>query len=77
MICPTGEAKYFCKGDWTQNCPTGKSPAANQFIRPVELVRKCAEKSDPGSNLAVSRRDRASQHVAVAKLVSGPIQALL
>jgi hypothetical protein len=17
MICPTGEAKYFCKGDWT------------------------------------------------------------
>jgi hypothetical protein len=29
MICPTGEAKYFCKGDWTHdstNRPTGKSP---------------------------------------------------
>jgi hypothetical protein len=26
MICPTGEAKYFCKGDWTANsliCPAG------------------------------------------------------
>jgi len=29
MICPTGEAKYFCKWDSTQKCPTGKSPAAN------------------------------------------------
>jgi hypothetical protein len=26
MICPTGEAKYFCKGDSTEKCPTGKSP---------------------------------------------------
>src|SRR5450755_3784805 len=29
MICPTGEAKYFCKWDWTAlstNRPTGKSP---------------------------------------------------
>jgi hypothetical protein len=29
MICPTGEAKYFCKGDSTPlstNRPTGKSP---------------------------------------------------
>jgi hypothetical protein len=29
MICPTGEAKYFCKGDSTgklQRRPTGKSP---------------------------------------------------
>src|SRR5882672_9518045 len=25
MICPTGEVKYFCKGDSTQKCPTGKS----------------------------------------------------
>jgi hypothetical protein len=28
MICPTGEAKYFCKGDWTGKSeprPTGKS----------------------------------------------------
>src|SRR5713101_730808 len=28
MICPTGEVKYFCKGDSTQKCPTGKSPDA-------------------------------------------------
>jgi hypothetical protein len=29
MICPTGEAKYFCKQGWTPlstNRPTGKSP---------------------------------------------------
>jgi len=29
MICPTGEAKYFCKWGWTgklQRRPTGKSP---------------------------------------------------
>jgi hypothetical protein len=28
MICPTGEAKYFCKRGWTANsliCPSGKS----------------------------------------------------
>jgi len=28
MICPTGEAKYFCKQGWTalsKNRPTGKS----------------------------------------------------
>jgi hypothetical protein len=28
MICPTGEAKYFCKWGWTPlstNRPTGKS----------------------------------------------------
>src|ERR1700716_3347548 len=28
MICPTGEAKYFCKRGWTRgsvNCPSGKS----------------------------------------------------
>ena len=32
MICPTGEAKYFCKGDWTANsliCPSGKSLRAH------------------------------------------------
>jgi hypothetical protein len=29
MICPTGEAKYFFKEDWTEELkmrPTGKSP---------------------------------------------------
>src|SRR5450631_1114236 len=30
MICPTGEAKYFCKGDSTQKCPTGKSLHGNE-----------------------------------------------
>jgi hypothetical protein len=25
VICPTGEAKYFCKWGWTENSPTGKS----------------------------------------------------
>ena len=36
MICPTGEAKYFCKGDSTQNCPTGKSPRRE----PIPLVSR-------------------------------------
>jgi hypothetical protein len=49
MICPTGEAKYFCKGDWTAlstNRPTGKSPhgAESKF-------RSC-----PGRGAAFSRR---------------------
>src|SRR5882757_3653924 len=45
MICPTGEAKYFCKGYSTQKCPTGKSPHGGEsmfrsctgraFARPV------------------------------------------
>src|SRR5450631_3559573 len=39
MICPTGEAKYFCKWDWTgklQRRPTGKSlePAGSNTISP-------------------------------------------
>jgi hypothetical protein len=34
MICPTGEAKYFCKWDSTQNCPTGKSPHVHKRSSP-------------------------------------------
>jgi hypothetical protein len=33
MICPTGEAKYFCKQGWTalsKNRPTGKSPRGSE-----------------------------------------------
>ena len=36
MICPTGEAKYFCKWGWTQKCPTGKSPRRE----PIPLVSR-------------------------------------
>jgi hypothetical protein len=35
MICPTGEAKYFCKVGWTRlstNRPTGKS--ADRAVQP-------------------------------------------
>jgi hypothetical protein len=32
MICPTGEAKYFCKGDSTQKCPTGKSHGGKKDV---------------------------------------------
>jgi hypothetical protein len=55
MICPTGEAKYFCKEDSTQKCPTGKSlhgseskfrwcPGWNQSVIPRCAVahRGCA-----------------------------------
>src|ERR1700675_1850083 len=35
MICPTGEAKYFCKGGWTgfsSTRPSGKSPRGGESI---------------------------------------------
>src|SRR5450755_2443723 len=35
MICPTGEAKYFCKRDSTQKCPTGKSARKTIPSRPA------------------------------------------
>jgi len=38
MICPTGEAKYFCKGDSTQKCPTGKS--LEPLLSPVLSLRR-------------------------------------
>jgi hypothetical protein len=45
MICPTGEAKYFCKGDSTQKCPTGKSPAANHSF--VQLSWRGSARKNP------------------------------
>jgi hypothetical protein len=49
MICPTGEAKYFCKRDWTRestNRPTGKSAggavATNQTRLGRELINASA-----------------------------------
>ncbi|HMH97380.1 MAG TPA: hypothetical protein VK577_12480, partial [Bradyrhizobium sp.] len=35
MICPTGEAKYFCKQDSTRKCPTGKSGREVTTNRPA------------------------------------------
>src|SRR6202140_4174056 len=63
MICPTGEAKYFCKGDSTQNCLTGKSPAGANGSRecaPDDKLRKKAEPShargrDPMEDIAARR----------------------
>jgi hypothetical protein len=46
MICPTGEAKYFCKGGWTQNCPTGKSPRRE----PIPLVPDAVQRSPGDAN---------------------------
>jgi len=47
MICPTGEAKYFCKEGWTPlptNRPTGKSPhdREEQFKRITRCVMPAA-----------------------------------
>src|SRR5712664_3031739 len=47
MICPTGEAKYFCKGDSTQNCLTGKSPAGANGSRECAPDDKLSEKAEP------------------------------
>src|SRR2546430_14706144 len=50
MICPTGEAKYFCKGDSTAlstNCLAGKSPDAQKSSSPGLTGRSSiAELSD-------------------------------
>jgi hypothetical protein len=52
MICPTGEVKYFCKGDSTRlstSRPTGKSLAANHSF--VQLSwRGSARKIQSGEN---------------------------
>jgi hypothetical protein len=56
MICPTGEAKYFCKGDSTRlsiNRPTGKSTAEPFAPRLVLRPESC---SWPGSNNTQSQR---------------------
>ena len=42
MICPTGEAKYFCREDSTPNGPTGKSreDPSDQKVRALAVNRK-------------------------------------
>ena len=52
MICPTGEAKYFCKGDWTgklQRRPTGKSlePAGSNTTFPSLLFGRAISRRRP------------------------------
>jgi hypothetical protein len=59
MICPTGEAKYFCKEGWTPlstNRPTGKSleplllPVLSLLvsaIAAVSLIRFSSADLDP------------------------------
>jgi hypothetical protein len=58
MICPTGEAKYFCKGDSTplsESRPTGKSPHGGESIfhscpgrgaAPFALLRRAGTQID-------------------------------
>jgi hypothetical protein len=39
MICPTGEAKYFCEWGWTANsliCPSGNSIESLQQITGIQ-----------------------------------------
>ena len=41
LICPTGEAKYFCKWGWTANsliCPSGKSAGSLHDERRVRFL---------------------------------------
>jgi hypothetical protein len=49
MICPTGEAKYFCKGDSTEKCPTGKSvdPTGDfsSVVIPIRLATRCESRT--------------------------------
>src|SRR5882757_11048812 len=49
MICPTGEAKYFCKGDSTEKCPTGKSvdPTGDfsSVVIPFRLATRCESRT--------------------------------
>jgi hypothetical protein len=64
MICPTGEAKYFCERDSTEISPTGKSaiephrhnPAlterAGKMVDYASLIHPAAERR--GTNAALS-----------------------
>src|ERR1700730_3331280 len=53
MICPTGEAKYFCKGDWTQKCPTGKSDREVTTNRPAGASGQVAGVAEIGHSRGV------------------------
>ena len=56
MICPTGEAKYFCKGDSTPNCPTGKSPrrgkSCSRVPDAVQRFSRCSAEPGPTAERA-------------------------
>jgi hypothetical protein len=63
MICPTGEAKYFCKGDWT-HCstkrPTGKSlerGESNSSRVPDAVQRPSRCSAEPGPTQQTQHHD--------------------
>src|SRR5260370_3728403 len=74
MICPTGEAKYFCKGDSTQKCPTGKSDREVTTNRPAGATDLGAQEPIRIPDAATSirllikprPRHQVHQHIGVA-----------
>jgi hypothetical protein len=38
LICPTGEAEYFCKRGWTLICPTGGDLPVGQELAGVQPI---------------------------------------
>src|SRR5713226_5337928 len=58
MICPTGEAKYFCKGDSTQKCPAGKS------LEPLDQARRCLRVASVRDSLVTNRSSLSSKQDA-------------
>src|SRR5260370_3086372 len=54
MICPTGEAKYFCKEDSTQKCPTGKSDREITTNRPAGASGQVAGVAEIGHSRGVA-----------------------
>jgi hypothetical protein len=72
MICPTGEAKYFCKRDSTQKCPTGKSPRRREQIPLVLRTRRSAFRAAPQS-----RDPQLSERHDGPRLSSTPLRAAL
>src|SRR5260370_7680263 len=53
MICPTGEAKFFCKRDSTQKCPTGKSDREVTTNRPAGASGQVAGVAEIGHSRGV------------------------
>src|ERR1700738_4524657 len=69
MICPTGEAKYFCKEDSTQKCPTGKSDREVTTNRPAGASGQVAGVAEIGHSRGVPTErpnQEIPQHACIA-----------
>jgi hypothetical protein len=70
MICPTGEAKYFCKGGWT---------ARNSLIRLKKLVfsRSLSAIAVKAADIGQAAAEREGPAIIGAAVVVGPRRTII